>query len=107
MAGREDGEEGNSSTMGMSVSGFIGGERETDWTEKTSCQNSQLVQGFRVQASFLRYFSNTGYRAGNGRFRQGEICLQMWPNSSHPAFNKNKDLEIDDLFTKRPNVCCC
>lgn len=77
MVGRQDGEERKPSTVGMSVSGFIGGERETDWTEKISCQNSQLVQGFRVQASFLWSFSNTGCRAGNVRFRQSKLCLQM------------------------------
>lgn len=37
---------------------------------------TQMAQGCKVQVSFLRCFS-TGYREGNGRFRQITLSLQM------------------------------
>lgn len=45
-------------------------------TECILLELAQIVQRCKVQVYFLWCFS-TGYRAGNGRLRQGSIRLQM------------------------------
>lgn len=79
MAGREGGGSG----------GIMCHRDECEWVqrreegEKRRLKDENILQeptqrghGFRVQAPFLWYFTNTGYSSGCGRFRHSKIFLQ-------------------------------
>lgn len=109
MAGREGGGSGGIMHHGDEcewVQRREEGKKREDRKMKISCKNSHWVRGFRVQVSFLWYFTNTGYSAGYGRFRDSKMCLQRMHvvtvkrHSGGTSFKRNTDLYKEDLSTQ-------